>query len=496
MNPTFAMVIGSLGAVYVFLYALLHFTQDPKEPPAIRTWMPFIGPLPGFIRGTPNFLVKLRDDYGLPIYTLRMPGQRIYVINSLALIQPLQRQIKTIAFAPIEAQAAATVMGVGPAGNAIIGSDKMFEHDSYLSTFVPSTNPALSPGPGLDAINGAAIRYIADSLAKLRDNGPSTVDLFTWVRGELFVATTESIYGPQNPFRDPALEKAWYVFEPGIMVHMLKAWPSILARKSLHAREHLLIPAFERYFAESSHLQGSLLVQCRYKHNTGHGLRGRDVAATEIGQMVATLTNTVASAFWMIYHIFSNPVVLNECRTEIKSSCPVLLSTWQETLRYVHIGIAARVVMEDMMFDNKYWLKKGATVMTAAPIQHTDASIWGPTVGSFDHRRFLREPGKRRVNPAAFRSFGGGTTLCPGRHFVSTEVMSFAALMLLCFDLKPTAKDGKWIEPRKAFPMTSSMPTPQDEVRVEIIPRDNLEWRVKSSASSRGVRMVAEDVLD
>jgi hypothetical protein len=138
-----------------------------------------------------------------------MPGQRIYVINLLALIPLLQRQNKALAFASIEAQAAATVMGVGPAGNAIIGSDKMLEHGSYLATFVPSTAPALSPGPGLDALNGAAIRYISDSLTNFKDNEPTKVELFTWVRRELFMATTESIYGPKNPFCDPALEKAW-----------------------------------------------------------------------------------------------------------------------------------------------------------------------------------------------------------------------------------------------------------------------------------------------
>lgn len=138
-----------------------------------------------------------------------MPGQRIYVVNSVSLIPALQRQIKTIAFAPIEAQAAAMVMGVGPAGNAIIGSDKMLEDGSYLSTFVPSIQPAMAPGPGLDAINGAAVRYISDSLEDLRGKGPVTVELFSWVRRELFMATTESIYGPKNPFRDPVLEKAW-----------------------------------------------------------------------------------------------------------------------------------------------------------------------------------------------------------------------------------------------------------------------------------------------
>ena len=302
-------------------------------------------------------------------------------------------------------------------------------------------------------------------------------------------------------------------FEPSIMVHMLKAWPSVLARKSLHAREQLIIPAFEKYFAQNSHHRGSLLVQCRYNHNITHGLRGRDVAATEIGQMVASLTNSVASAFWMIYHVFSDPAVLNDCRAEVeqlvqvdddgihtidlakvKSSCPVLLSTWQETLRYVHIGIAARVVMEDITLDNKYLLKKGATVMAVTPVQHSDASLWGPTVGSFDHRRFLRGPGGKRTNPAAFRAFGGGTVLCPGRHFVSTEVMSLAALLLLHFDLKPVTRNGEWVEPRKNFPMTSSMPTPKDKVQVALVPRDQRRWRIDFSASSKGVEMVAEDV--
>lgn len=301
------------------------------------------------------------------------------------------------------------------------------------------------------------------------------------------------------------------------MVHMLKAWPSVLARKSLHARERLLIPAFEKYFAANGHHEGSLLVQCRYNHNTGHGLRGRDVAATEVGQMVASLTNSVASAFWMVYHIFSDPVVLKDCRKEVeqiveverdgvstvdlakvKSSCPILLSTWQEMLRYSHIGIAARVVMEDTMFADQYLLKKGATVMTVAPVQHTEPSLWGRNVNDFDHRRFLREPGRKRTNPVAFRAFGGGTVLCPGRHFVSNEVMSFAALLLLRFDLKPATPDGKWTEPRKYIPMTSSMPTPKDEVPVHIVTRGNRgqKWSFDFSASRKGVNTMAEDAND
>lgn len=107
-----------------------------------------------------------------------------------------------------KAQAAATVMGVGPAGNAIIGSN-WSEDGSYLSTFVPYTHPGLSPGPGLDSLNAASVRYIVDALGKLTSSGPRKVELWTWIRTELLMATTESMYGPKNPFRNPAFEEAW-----------------------------------------------------------------------------------------------------------------------------------------------------------------------------------------------------------------------------------------------------------------------------------------------
>lgn len=96
----------------------------------------------------------------------------------------------------------------------------------------------------------------------------------------------------------------------------------------------------------------------------------------------------------MVYHVFSDPVVLSECRAEVerlvqvddndvhtvdlanvKSLCPILLSIWQETLHYMHISIAARVVVEDIIFNTKYLLKKSATIITVAPVQHTNILV-------------------------------------------------------------------------------------------------------------------------
>lgn len=66
MTSTLALCLGSLAAAYAFLSALLHFTQDAKEPPVVETSIPFVSPLLGLIPGMQNFFVKQRS---VPYYS-------------------------------------------------------------------------------------------------------------------------------------------------------------------------------------------------------------------------------------------------------------------------------------------------------------------------------------------------------------------------------------------------------------------------------------------
>lgn len=61
MDSAFVLLLGFLGSTYVFLKALIYYTQHPKEPPAVETRIPFIGPLLCLLReGTP-FFARLRS---------------------------------------------------------------------------------------------------------------------------------------------------------------------------------------------------------------------------------------------------------------------------------------------------------------------------------------------------------------------------------------------------------------------------------------------------
>lgn len=97
-----------------------------------------------------------------------------------------------------------TLMNLSQATNQMICKDAM-EDNGVLFGAAKLFHPFLNPGPQLDILNRKSVKIIADSLSKIAANGSTTINMFEWVSNQLLEATTESVYGPQNPFRDPGI---------------------------------------------------------------------------------------------------------------------------------------------------------------------------------------------------------------------------------------------------------------------------------------------------
>jgi len=279
--------------------------------------------------------------------------------------------------------------------------------------------------------------------------------------------------------------------------------------------------AFVRYFEQKGHLEGSALMRTRFEHSTEYKIPVEDIARFEVGNTIGILTNTAPGSFWLVYYLYSNPVALAECREElsngisdatttsangekattrtidmsrVKTSCPTLLSTFQEVLRFHSVGSSTRMVMQNHLLDGKYLLKKGSTIMIPAPVHHTNPNAWGNDVHEFDHRRF--HPKNKRHSAVSFRGFGGGTTLCPGRNFASTEILAFAAIMVLRFDVRPVKGEWGHISTYKAD-MWEQTPMPDEDIEVEIRPRvqegHDVKWKILVTESDRAMPLAAED---
>lgn len=281
-----------------------------------------------------------------------------------------------------------------------------------------------------------------------------------------------------------------------ILVNVL---PSLTAAKGCHGRA-VVARAFEKYFENKGHESGSALVKTRYATSARNKIPLADIARYEVGGAIAILVNTGPALFWMLFFVFSLPEVLEDCRREIqailttkfqpngtllrnldvtkmKTKCPILLSTFQEVLRHKALGTSVRQVMQDTLLDNKYLLKKDSTILMPNIVVHNDPSVWGSDVHVFRHKRFLREKtatnnnddsGKRKANAnlAAFRGFGSGSTLCPGRHFATTEILAVVVMFCMRYEIEPVG--GQWKAPTTMGSTSAAAGVMEPDIDVEV----------------------------
>ena len=276
--------------------------------------------------------------------------------------------------------------------------------------------------------------------------------------------------------------------------------PGVMAPRG-HKGRSVCIEAFKQYFANKDHETGSALIKGRVKACVKYAISVDDTARLELVALIALLDNTMPAAFWMLFYVFSNPSILHDLRLElekilqeteksmdtvlrtldaaaIKERCPILHSVLQETLRHRLCGTSNREVMEDTLLNDQYALKEGSIITMPGRVVHDDPAIWGPTVNNFDPRRFLKrstkDPQEYKAPSAAFRGFGGGTTLCPGRHFASSEIMCLVAMFVMRYDLDPVG--GQWrMPPPKKPTIVSSIQFPGDDIEVDVRPRKGFE---------------------
>lgn len=140
------------------------------------------------------------------------------------------------------------------------------------------------------------------------------------------------------------------------------------------------------------------------------------------------------------------------------------------------LGASARFVREDIMLDNQYLLKKGMIVQMPMAVMHSDPAIWGADVTEFQPRRFLN-----KQNSTAYRPFGGGASLCPGRHFVTLETLALTAWVVLRYDMASSDGGQLRVPKQKQESLATNVFPPERDVRVRLTERQNCEnvtWNV------------------
>lgn len=479
------------------LFRQLTSSHDRREPPIIVAKVPLIGHLLGLIKHDAEYLSILIFQNPLPIFTLKIFSFRIHVINSPELHQAVFRNAKTISMDQVSIGASQRIFGASKEGMKILKYNSPgLKGNTFMKTMDEVMHNSMSPsqGKGLFEMNARALNGFTSFLSDI-DNSEKSVVLYSWLVDCFTIASAEALYGPINPVSEnKSLIQGLQDFEASIGLLFLNIIPSFIAPKAHRARR-AFGSAFMSYYNRKLNRNASVLIQGRYRELRAGGFELEDIRKFDIGILMAATMNSGAGIFWLICYLFSNAILLSEIRAEIstiitltrdnkgkkeicfdvsslQTQCPLLVSAWQETLRLKDAVISTRVVEEDTVLNDTYLLKKGSLVQIPSSSSNMSPSIWGPDARIFNARRFMKaktdkiDREQARMQKLAFHPFGGGSSLCPGRHFATTEILGVAATIVLGYELRMADGTGLRVPKAKKQLMSVAVLQPADELDI------------------------------
>lgn len=285
-------------------------------------------------------------------------------------------------------------------------------------------------------------------------------------------------------------------------------FPRITARKAISGLQ-ILAEKFAEYEETGGHANAHYMVRARNASHLQHGIGLIERSKLDAGLGFAFNVNASVTAFWVLSNIYGRPDLLARLRDEIQTnaflqpatlsfarvrdSCPGLRSVYRETLRHYAPMSSVRWAKEDTIIANQYLVRNGSIVHAAGAVLHHDKATWGPDAELFNPDRFLhningtrtKQDGsfedKSNIPSAAFRSFGGGKHMCPGRHFATTEILTRSAVMILGFEME-AVDNSAWNPPpdRNKPPITVMKPLEKLTVRMHRRQGyENVQWKLQ-----------------
>ncbi|KAF3054099.1 hypothetical protein E8E11_011627 [Didymella keratinophila] len=498
-SPCLLGIFASFTILGYVLGNALRFKVDPREPPVVYPKFPLIGHVIGMLTDA-SYLKKIYDTHGFPIFTLPMwPAGRTYVVASPDMVSAVQKAPSSLGLDAILSGITARVNDSDPETARIIqdtGENSLFQQYHKILSF-----PALTDGSAIQ------LSYLAEFVNNAEDG--CKVELFNFVSRFISLASNRTFFGPENPYdKHPDLLDRFWEWENGMVKLLMGIVPRITVRKA-HKALRACAERFIEYEEAGGYADAHYVVKARNDAHIQLGISRFERAKLNASLGFAFNVNASITAFWMLSNAYSRPDLLAHLRVEIqdnalsqpgtlsfsrlRDSCPGLYSLYRETLRYYASFSAIRWVDADTMLADRYLVRKGTILQMVGAALHQDKATWGPDAEEFNPDRFLHNTNgtktkadgafdnKSNVPPAAFRSFGGGRHMCPGRHFAAAEILSLSAAMILSFDME--AVEGTAWNPspdRKRFP--TSVEKPSEKLMVRMHRRQgykNVQWKLQ-----------------
>ena len=141
-----------------------------------------------------------------------MIGGKAYVVNAPDLVMAVHRNPKMLNFGSLAVKFATRLLHPSEEGAAIMMENGGGEHGNWGFSIdaVKGMHNSMTPGANLDDMNRPMIQALTTSFKMFESKNSTKINLFEWILHELTQATTYSVYGPMNPYKERKVEDEFW----------------------------------------------------------------------------------------------------------------------------------------------------------------------------------------------------------------------------------------------------------------------------------------------
>ncbi|ETV88926.1 hypothetical protein, variant 1 [Aphanomyces astaci] len=449
----FSNSVAAASAITVMLgvVAWLAFTRTSPRgaPPVVPSWVPFFGSTLSFSKDPVAFLRQCQAKYG-SVFSVYLAGKTMTFFVSPKSYSALLKH-KSLSHKPAFQDISQKALDQSA---AFARYTQALHPDSPVVDYHKLIHPHLQHS---SAVGGLIERTLAQQRRVLGQFGASQrLSLLSFVERCIFESGTRVLLGDSLVDANPTLWQAFHTFDQSFPLFVAGV-PPLFLPSAANARRSLVHALDANTAADAAAIIQKRLEAVKTTF-PAHVVAPYDAAKESMALLWAASANSIPTTFWSLFYLLQNPTAWNAVRDEVRGhlgvgdvwsgdqlgKCVLLASAVDEALRLSASSLMMRVATEDVELklpDSHVHLAKGSNVMIFPSLGHFDDAIF-PQSKSFQVDRFVHATS---AQAEAFKPFGMGVTMCPGRNFAKNQVKMFVALVML--ETKRVALVPGYVEP-------------------------------------------------
>ncbi|KAK0233888.1 cytochrome P450 [Armillaria fumosa] len=431
------------GIVVLVLFALYRRSQSSLslQVPTVPYIIPWLGSAISMGKNPDAFFANCTTRFG-PIFRVVSVGRKMTFITSPNLIGAVYRDSKTFEYTPIRKEMAITVFNLSR--DAVYSSFMQEEYFPMHHRLLSQTAiPVL-----LSRYTALAEKYIIESLTTRTAKGKARLSEF--ILSTSYHAAAHAFFGTKFPVKETY--PIFRTFDKKF--HLIAGeMPYFLVKDSRKAWDDLVDIIINKYLSQGPHEDAYEVIDwISTQSSEAPGWSKKDTAISLGVELWALEANAIVVAFWVIALSLQQhpeglglaPLIdeIDQARPAnpenndwiISASMPLLVSTIKEALRVCTSAFSVRRVAKDTMFAG-YELKKNSQVVCVTRAVHMDEEIHEDAHRFIPDRYLKIDAGQRLFKDGKeirdhTMPFGGGVSMCEGRHFALSELKIMLTLLL------------------------------------------------------------------